>query len=85
MYAELDSILEAIRSGYNMNELRNLCFMLDIDEENLPGYTLSKKMRSLVFHCILNNRYKELTDFVKLQRPKYNITFVPYPPNKNDI
>ena len=47
---------------FDDNELRDLCFDLDIDYESLPAIGKSAKARELVAHCQRHKRYQELEE-----------------------
>lgn len=54
---------------YNDSELRDLCFELGIDYENLPGGGKADKARELVAHCNRRGRLAELVELCRSQRP----------------
>lgn len=45
---------------FDDNELRDLCFDLGIDYQNLSGDNKSAKIRELIMHCERYGRYQEL-------------------------
>ncbi len=47
---------ESLLKAYNLDELMQLCFDLDVDYENLPGQTKSAKTRELVQYMGRNGR-----------------------------
>jgi hypothetical protein len=49
-----------IAEYFNKGELRNLCFDLDIDYENLPGETLDDKARELIAYCYRHGQLQSL-------------------------
>lgn len=36
---------------FNLNEIKDICFDLDINDENVPGLTLTEKVRELINYC----------------------------------
>jgi hypothetical protein len=55
---------------FNEEELRNICFDLDVNYENLEGKGNSSKARELVLYCERYSRIDELVAAVKTLRPK---------------
>jgi RNA-directed DNA polymerase len=64
---KLQTILEG---NFNLDELRKLCFHLDVDFENLDGGNKSVKTISLVDHMFMHGRLKELEKEVRKERPQ---------------
>ena len=58
---------------FNESELRDLCFRLDIDYEELPGSTKSDKARELITYAERNGRYEELVRLVQPSRIPHNV------------
>lgn len=63
------ALWKAISEGYNESELRDLCFELNIDYEELPGETKSAKARELVMHAKRRGEIAVLVGRVLAQRP----------------
>ena len=59
---------ELIEQYFNDDELKNLCFDLHIDYDNLPGETKSAKCRELISHCQRRGSTSDLTTELKRQR-----------------
>lgn len=55
---------------FNEEELRDLCFELVLDYENLAGSGKSVKVRSLIQYLQRRNRLPELLDLLKKVRPR---------------
>ena len=66
----LQKLRDKIVEGFNLAELRNLCFDLDIEYENLDGSTLNDKTRELVEFCKRHNRLPELVTRCKELRSR---------------
>lgn len=54
---------------FNEDELRDLCFDLNIDYENLPGAGKAGKARELVAFAERHSRFQELVSHTHLLRP----------------
>ena len=65
----LPALRDLIDQHFNDEELRQLCFDLDIDAENLPGDTRIAKAQSLVAHCLRHNRLPQLGEKCRELRP----------------
>ena len=57
---DLSALRNFITTYFNDSELRDLCFDLGIDYENLDGDNKAAKARELVAHCQRRNRLAEL-------------------------
>ena len=66
----LKKLRDKIIEGFNLAELQDLCFGLDIEYENLGGSTLNDKTRELVAFCKRHNRLPELVVRCKELRPR---------------
>lgn len=54
------NLRDLLDQHFSDDELRQLCFDLAIEYENLPGNTRLTKAQSLVEHCLRHNRLSEL-------------------------
>lgn len=54
---------------FSEEELRTLCFDLNVNFEHLPGATQLGKARELIMYCDRRNLLKRLYDNVKKARP----------------
>lgn len=63
-------LLDTLEAKFNDNELRRLCFTLQVDYESLPGQGKAAKARELVLHCERLERYPELLAVVQQARPQ---------------
>lgn len=59
---KLSKLRQSISRFFNESELRNLCFDLEIEYENLPGTAFNDKVRELISYC---NRHQRLDDLIK--------------------
>lgn len=62
-------LAQAITQGFNLNELRSLCFDLDLDYENISGETKESKVRELVMYCERRGKLPLLIDGIRKARP----------------
>jgi hypothetical protein len=63
----LAELLQNVKSDYNEQELRELCFELGIDYDDLPGPARKDKCRELIG---LLKRQKRHPEFIQLCRNK---------------
>ena len=66
-YAQLRRNLEYF---FDESELRNLCFDLRIDYDNLRGESKSDKVRELLAWCIRRQREEQLLKAIMILRPQ---------------
>lgn len=66
---KLQELNKKINRTFNESELKNLCFNLEIDYENLSGNTKSDKIRELILFCQRHNRISELLKNCERLRP----------------
>ena len=66
-------LLKALIELFNENELRDLCFDLGLDYENLPPGGKKDKARELVSYFIRRNRINYLVSVFREQRPHVTI------------
>lgn len=64
---QLRAVLDAV---FSENDLRDLCFEMDIDYDNLPGSGKSARARELILYCENRGRLDELADHVRRLRPQ---------------
>ncbi|MCL4267630.1 MAG: hypothetical protein KJ069_30940 [Anaerolineae bacterium] len=62
-------IADFIRTGFNPDELRQLCFALNVEYDDLPGETHTAKTRELVKYMVRRNRFADLLQECQKQRP----------------
>jgi small GTP-binding protein len=60
---------ESLLAAYNLEGLRQLCFELDVDYEELPGQTTSAKTRELVQFIGRRNQLDVLAERLRRERP----------------
>ena len=60
---------ELMEKYYSLDELRTLCFDLDLDYESLPGDAKPQKVRELITHCQRNDIINELLKSLRESRP----------------
>jgi hypothetical protein len=65
-------LLNTLRTRFNKNELRELCLYLEVNYEDLPGESLSRKALELVTYCQRHNRLPELIKIITTLRPDIN-------------
>jgi hypothetical protein len=71
MMFDLNKIFVEIDTQFSLEELRNLCFFLDIDDENLPNQK-DAFVREFVKSIRRRQLIRELVAHLKQQRPKAN-------------
>ncbi len=65
-------IRENMIEAFSLSEMKDLCFDLDIDYENLPDHSHKPGLaRELVGYLGRNNRLEEFVDIVKEERPEF--------------
>ncbi len=70
MEAQIKVLLaEKIEALFNDEEIRNLCFDMDMDYDNLQGTSKSTKIRELIRNCHVNGRINLLLNACSKQRP----------------
>ncbi len=65
----LPALRDLIDQHFSDDELRQLCFDLDVEYENLPGDTRIIKAQSLIQHCLRHNRLPDLGERCQALRP----------------
>lgn len=65
----LSRLDDQIADHFNLSELQDLCFKLDINFENLAGSTLNDKTLELVRYCQRHRRLNELLALLSELRP----------------
>lgn len=63
------SLRETIRDYFSLSDLKNLCFDLNIDFEELPPGNKSDSVRGLLEHCEQHGRLDELIAALRHERP----------------
>ncbi len=67
--AKHKTLLQFLNQHFNMDDLQELAFELNVEFENLPGSTKRAKARALVARMAQMKRVPELVDAVKQARP----------------
>lgn len=65
----MDNLLDIIDEYYNLEELRSLCFKLQVDYDNIGGEGKRGKARELVDYMRRYGRTEELIETIKEERP----------------
>ena len=68
----LSDLSRKIRSHFNLQELKQLCFILEIEFDNLPGESMPDKAISLIQFCQRRGYTKNLVLLLQEQRPQVN-------------
>ena len=71
----LPQFRDQIVDHFNLEELKDLCFDLNISYDNLPGDNLSSKARELVNLCNRHGRLPLLVNQCQRLRPKFRGRF----------
>ena len=61
--------LDILQNLFSEDELRDLCFTLNVDFEGLPAASKPGKARELIKFCQRHNRPNELYGAVQVKRP----------------
>ncbi|MEZ4592137.1 MAG: hypothetical protein R3D55_13495 [Chloroflexota bacterium] len=67
---KLVDLQEPLATSFNLDELRQLCFSLNIDYENVPGETKEAKVRELICYCYRRDHLNALLDYCQQVRPR---------------
>jgi hypothetical protein len=65
----MSKMRKILTDQFNDSELRNLCFELAIDYEDLNGSNRLDKARELVAYCNRHGRFQDLMNQIRLLRP----------------
>lgn len=71
---EKTDLQQILNAYFNDSELRDLCFRLHIEYEDLGGYTKSDKVRELILHAERHNRSEALVQTVYELRPHAGVS-----------
>lgn len=75
------TLLELIDTSFSEDDLKTLCFALDIDFERLPSNQNKQgKARDLILLCTRENRLPELIAYCRTARPHVNWPALPRKP-----
>jgi phage baseplate assembly protein W len=69
MVTERNQFLRLLQAHFNAEELKDLCFQLDIVHEDLAGETRSARMRSLMLYCERHDLSLKLSTICQRLRP----------------
>lgn len=69
----MSEMLDILDGHYNREELRELCFKLKVDYDNLGGEGKRDKARELIDYMRRNGRTQELIETMKAERPNIDI------------
>lgn len=58
-----------IIKSFDLSELKDLTFRLELNYENIPGTTLDEKARELVLFCLRHGELQDLVKMCKALRP----------------
>jgi formylglycine-generating enzyme required for sulfatase activity len=68
----LPSLRDLLAQHFNLEELEQLCFDLNIEYEDVPGSTRKAKAQALVEYCLRHNRLPDLSAYCRQLRPDVN-------------
>ena len=69
MLAEFSQLRQLLNKHFNLTELRNLCFSLDVDFENLRGETKDEKIIALIYFLGRKRELEQLLTYCQQARP----------------
>lgn len=79
----LEELRNILTSGFNVEELKELCLALEVDYEDLAGETRSARALELILHLKRRGHLNRLVEKVKEKRPHFkeelNKLFPPIP------
>lgn len=61
-------LLRQMRQCFNLNEINELCFLLNVNSEELSGETLSTKIQSLIHYLYRQGRMNDLITLLQKER-----------------
>ena len=73
----LSTLHKQIDQYFSFDDVRELCFVLGVDFENIPGEIRSAFIRNLIISLAKQNRLQELVNQVRMERPFVNWQDVP--------
>lgn len=65
------TLLRQFETAFNDEEVRTLCFKLDVDYEDLSAHGRNNKMRELVTYLDRRDRLSDLIELLKEERPNF--------------
>ena len=65
----LATLHKNIDKYFNFAEVRNLCFEMGVDYENIPGNMKSAFIRNLIVSLARKGQLQEMVDLLRMQRP----------------
>ena len=77
---ERKAIVQLLRNHFDESELRDLCFDLQINYEDLPGQSRRDKTRELVTFCQRRRQLPELVEACRQLRPNVSWPYVAFAP-----
>lgn len=75
--AYLTELYQLINHHFNLEEIRTLCFNLNVDYESVPGEEKSSQIREVLLALGRNGRLPELIALAQKQRPHVNWPLMP--------
>lgn len=79
----LANLRDQITASFNIDELKDLCFELQIDYEDLPGDSKRAKVRELIEYCQRHGLIPDLKQQVHSSRPELNFQEIDSPYEAN--
>lgn len=67
--ADLPQLRDQIIRSFDLDELKDLCFRLNIQYDDIPGNKLSAKARELIEFCVRHGRLSQLIETCQKLRP----------------
>lgn len=68
-----NQLYRLLEQSFNLEELKDLCFVLDVDFDNIPGSSRRVKARELVTYMRRRQRYEDLLLAMAEQRPHLDL------------
>ena len=64
------TLVKALEDEFSLEEIRNLCFDLGLDPDNIPGNTKASKARELILYCERRGTVRQLGEAIRRARPE---------------
>ena len=74
---KLQELADRVEQGFNVTELRDLFFQLDIDYDDVPGITRKDKVRELILYLNRRSKINDLVILCEQLRPNLLWNFDP--------
>ena len=63
------TLVKALEDEFSLEEIRDLCFDMGLDPDNIPGNTKASKARELIMYCERRGTVRQLGEAIRRARP----------------